>query len=227
MSFFNRQPAEQFDAPTSAVENISGDYTIDPTHSRIGFSTRHAMVTTVRGHFEEFAGTARVDTENPASSRVELTIKTSSIDTGVADREPVGDLRQPALPCLARRHRAARERALLDDQHVGALVVRAQGAGGQGDRVRDLLDHDLARREHAAQERPVGVVAVDGVGAVEQIGPEAGADVVADLAVVGGAAPGDVVLVEPATVGPVTEDQVVAVVALDLVVIDATLGECQ
>jgi polyisoprenoid-binding protein YceI len=87
MSFFNRQSAEQFDAPTSAVENISGDYTIDPTHSRIGFSTRHAMVTTVRGHFEEFAGTARVDTENPASSRVELTIKTSSIDTGVADRD--------------------------------------------------------------------------------------------------------------------------------------------
>jgi polyisoprenoid-binding protein YceI len=87
MSFFNRQAAEQFDAPTSAVENISGDYTIDPTHSRIGFSTRHAMVTTVRGHFSEFAGTAHVDTENPASSSVELTIKTSSIDTGVADRD--------------------------------------------------------------------------------------------------------------------------------------------
>ncbi len=87
MSFFNRQAAEQFDAPTSAVENISGDYTIDPTHTRIGFSARHAMVTTVRGHFSEFAGTAHVDTENPASSRVELTIQTSSIDTGVADRD--------------------------------------------------------------------------------------------------------------------------------------------
>jgi polyisoprenoid-binding protein YceI len=87
MSFFNRQSAEQFDAPTSAVEDISGDYTIDPTHSRLGFSTRHAMVTTVRGHFSEFSGTAHVDTANPAASSVKLTIQTASIDTGVADRD--------------------------------------------------------------------------------------------------------------------------------------------
>src|SRR4051794_13273526 len=87
MSFFNRQAAEQYDAPTAAVEDISGDYTIDPTHSRIGFSTRHAMVTTVRGHFSEFGGTARIDTANPANSRVELAIQTGSITTGVADRD--------------------------------------------------------------------------------------------------------------------------------------------
>ena len=87
MSFFNRQSAEQFDAPTTAVEDISGDYTIDPTHTRIGFSTRHAMVTTVRGQFTEFGGTAHVDTANPENSRVELTIQTASIDTGVADRD--------------------------------------------------------------------------------------------------------------------------------------------
>ena len=87
MSFFNRQAAEQFDAPTSVVEDIAGDYTIDPTHSRIGFSTRHAMVTTVRGQFKEFSGTAHVDTANPGESRVQLTISTPSIDTGVADRD--------------------------------------------------------------------------------------------------------------------------------------------
>ena len=40
-----------FDAGTSAVEDISGDYTLDITHTRIGFSARHAMVTTVRGQF--------------------------------------------------------------------------------------------------------------------------------------------------------------------------------
>ena len=87
MSFFNRQAAEQFDAPTAAVEDISGDYTIDPTHTRIGFSTRHAMVTTVRGQFTDFSGTAHVDTAEPANSRVDLTIQTASIDTGVADRD--------------------------------------------------------------------------------------------------------------------------------------------
>ena len=96
MNFFNRSrtataesPVENptFDAPTSAVEDISGDYTIDPTHTRLGFSARHAMVTTVRGQFTDFAGTAHVDTANPAASTVELTIRTASIDTGVADRD--------------------------------------------------------------------------------------------------------------------------------------------
>ncbi|MBI2243742.1 YceI family protein [Nocardioides sp.] len=87
MSFFNRKPAEAFDAPTAAVEDISGDYTIDPAHTRIGFSTRHAMVTTVRGQFGDFAGTAHVDAANPNNSRVEIVIQTASIDTGVADRD--------------------------------------------------------------------------------------------------------------------------------------------
>ncbi|WP_028643816.1 YceI family protein [Nocardioides sp. URHA0020] len=88
MSIFNRKSAEpQFDAPTTAVEDISGDYTIDPTHTRLGFSTRHAMVTTVRGQFTEFSGTAHVDAATPANSHVSLTIQTASIDTGVADRD--------------------------------------------------------------------------------------------------------------------------------------------
>ncbi|CAI9405796.1 YceI family protein [Nocardioides sp. T2.26MG-1] len=87
MSFLNRKSTETFDAPTAAVEDISGDYTIDPTHTRLGFSTRHAMVTTVRGQFTDFAGTAHVDTANPAASHVQLTIQTASIDTGVADRD--------------------------------------------------------------------------------------------------------------------------------------------
>ena len=88
MSIFSRKSAvDQFDAPTTAVEDISGDYTIDPTHSRLGFSARHAMVTTVRGHFSDFAGTAHVDAANPANSQVSLTIQTASIDTGVADRD--------------------------------------------------------------------------------------------------------------------------------------------
>ena len=76
-----------FDPATTVVTDIKGDYTLDPTHSRLGFSTRHAMVTTVRGQFTDFAGTAHVDAANPAASKVELTIQTGSVDTGVADRD--------------------------------------------------------------------------------------------------------------------------------------------
>jgi polyisoprenoid-binding protein YceI len=91
MNFFNRNKAtataDSFDAPTTVVQDITGDYTIDPTHSRLGFSARHAMVTTVRGQFTDFSGTAHIDAANPAASRVALTIQTASIDTGVADRD--------------------------------------------------------------------------------------------------------------------------------------------
>ncbi|MCW2796357.1 YceI family protein [Nocardioides sp.] len=89
MNFFNRKSdvlEHDFDAATNVVEDISGDYTIDATHSRIGFSARHAMVTTVRGQFTEFAGTAHVDAADPAKSSVSVTIETASVDTGVADR---------------------------------------------------------------------------------------------------------------------------------------------
>ena len=76
-----------FDPATTVVDDIAGDYTLDVAHSRLGFSARHAMVTTVRGAFKDFEGTAHVDTANPANSKVELTIRTDSIDTGVADRD--------------------------------------------------------------------------------------------------------------------------------------------
>ena len=78
---------EQFDTPTTVLSDIAGDYVIDPTHTRLGFSTRHAMVATVRGQFPDFSGEAHVDTANPADSKVSVTIKAAGIDTGVADRD--------------------------------------------------------------------------------------------------------------------------------------------
>jgi polyisoprenoid-binding protein YceI len=78
-------------APT--LTDISGDYTIDPAHSRIGFVARHAMVTKVRGAFKEFEGTAHVDVANPAASSVSIKISAGSVDTGVADRD--GHLASP------------------------------------------------------------------------------------------------------------------------------------
>ncbi len=89
MSIFSRKPAAEptFDAATSILDDLTGDYTIDPSHSRIGFSVRHAMVTTVRGAFGSFEGTAHVDSTEPGRSSVRLSIATASIDTGSADRD--------------------------------------------------------------------------------------------------------------------------------------------
>ena len=88
MSIFSRQPERDvFDAPSNLAEDLTGDYAIDTTHTRLGFSARHAMVTTVRGGFTDFEGNARIDTTNPAASHVEIVINAASIDTGVADRD--------------------------------------------------------------------------------------------------------------------------------------------
>ena len=76
-----------FDTPTTVLDDISGGYTIDPAHTRLGFSARHAMVATVRGSFKEFTGTAHVDTTNPADSKVEISIVANSIDTGQQQRD--------------------------------------------------------------------------------------------------------------------------------------------
>jgi polyisoprenoid-binding protein YceI len=72
---------------TTAHATLTGTYTIDPTHSRIGFVARHAMVTKVRGSFNEFEGSGYFDAERPAGSHLELRIQAASIDTRNEDRD--------------------------------------------------------------------------------------------------------------------------------------------
>lgn len=84
---------ESFDTPTTVLDDLSGDYTIDASHSRLGFTARHAMVTKVRGQFKEFSGTAHIDTADPSASTVSVTVQIASVDTGVADRD--GHLASP------------------------------------------------------------------------------------------------------------------------------------
>jgi polyisoprenoid-binding protein YceI len=73
--------------PTTAIEDLTGDYEFDVAHTRIGFVARHAMVTSVRGAFTEFDGSAHADVAEPAKSGARLTIKVASIDTGNEQRD--------------------------------------------------------------------------------------------------------------------------------------------
>lgn len=74
---------------TQAIDrsSLTGTYTIDPAHSRFGFVARHAMVTKVRGQFNEFDGTIEVDANDPTKSSAELVIQAASIDTRNAERD--------------------------------------------------------------------------------------------------------------------------------------------
>lgn len=65
---------------------VVGTWDIDPTHSTVGFSVRHMMVSKVRGYFREFSGEI-VTAEDPASSSVSATIDLSSIDTRQEQRD--------------------------------------------------------------------------------------------------------------------------------------------
>ena len=70
----------------STVNNYAGNFTIDPTHSEIGFTARHAMVTKVRGSFTEFSGTASSE-ENLNNAQINVEIDVNSVDTRNADRD--------------------------------------------------------------------------------------------------------------------------------------------
>ena len=66
---------------------LTGTYAIDASHSRFGFVARHAMVTKVRGSFNDFEGTATIDGSNPAASSVQVSISVDSIDTRNKQRD--------------------------------------------------------------------------------------------------------------------------------------------
>jgi polyisoprenoid-binding protein YceI len=71
----------------ATLAELSGSYVFDPAHTRIGFVARHAMVTKVRGSFNEFEGNAVIDAADLAKSSAQLTIQAGSIDTRQAQRD--------------------------------------------------------------------------------------------------------------------------------------------
>jgi polyisoprenoid-binding protein YceI len=72
---------------TTDFSSLTGTYTLDSVHSRLGFVARHAMVTKVRGAFNEFDATAEIDADDLSRSSVRVTIKTDSIDTRNEQRD--------------------------------------------------------------------------------------------------------------------------------------------
>jgi polyisoprenoid-binding protein YceI len=74
-------------ATATDLTNLSGDYTLDTAHSRLGFLARHAMVTKVRGLFKDFEGQIHIDGQDPTRSSAEVTIQVASIDSQQADRD--------------------------------------------------------------------------------------------------------------------------------------------
>ena len=71
---------------TTGLAMPAGTWTVDPTHTRIGFVARHMMVTKVRGSFAEFTASVEI-AEDPFRSSLSAEVRMASIDTGNPDRD--------------------------------------------------------------------------------------------------------------------------------------------
>lgn len=65
----------------------AGDYTLDKSHSLIGFTIRHNELALVGGRFKDFSGSIHYDNKDVSRSAVEFQAKVESIDTGVEGRD--------------------------------------------------------------------------------------------------------------------------------------------
>jgi polyisoprenoid-binding protein YceI len=91
-------------------------WTLDPSHSEIGFSVRHMMISKVRGNFASFSGTAEFDPEAIEQGSIAVQIEAASIDTRDENRD--GHLRSADF---------------LDVETYPALTFRSTSVEPRGD----------------------------------------------------------------------------------------------
>jgi len=74
-------------AASSSLATAMETYEVDPEHSAIVFRIKHLGITYVYGSFNELSGTLRIDDQAPANNSVQISAKTASVDTAVAQRD--------------------------------------------------------------------------------------------------------------------------------------------
>ena len=111
----------------AAVAERLHTYTIDPSHSQIGFKVRHLGFSKVRGRFDEFSGTVRMAPSQLATLKAEAVINAASVNTGVDDRDEhlrSGDFFDvEAYPKLTFEATEVREVSAYAFTLVGALTL--------------------------------------------------------------------------------------------------------
>lgn len=77
-------------APThapAAEAATATKWTLDPTHTTVGFSVRHLMITNVRGAFEKVQGTLRFDAGRPEATQLRAEVDVASVNTRETKRD--------------------------------------------------------------------------------------------------------------------------------------------
>ncbi|MEU3047163.1 YceI family protein [Streptomyces sp. NPDC006984] len=128
MGIFTRRTDTAVATVDPALAALTGEYTVDPAHSSLGFTVRHAMVTNVRGSFGSFEGTLVLDGRDPAASAASLDVDIASVDTGIADRD--AHLRSAdffdaeAFPAMTFRSTAAEQLGGASYRITGELTIK-------------------------------------------------------------------------------------------------------
>jgi polyisoprenoid-binding protein YceI len=63
------------------------EWTIDPSHTTVGFTVPHMVVSEVDGQFKQYKGQALLDEKNLQNSKVSFTIEAASVETGDKKRD--------------------------------------------------------------------------------------------------------------------------------------------
>ena len=100
-----------------------GIWNVDASHSTIGFTARHLMVTKVRGRFSTFSGALTI-AANPLESSLEASVDIASVSTGDAGRD--GHLTRPDF---------------FDAAHFPTMTLKSTSIVADGDDY--LLNGDL------------------------------------------------------------------------------------
>ena len=72
---------------TPSASAAAKDFAIDGTHSWMIFKVKHNNVSYAFGRFNKIAGAVKFDEAQPASTSLQITIETASIDTAHAGRD--------------------------------------------------------------------------------------------------------------------------------------------
>jgi polyisoprenoid-binding protein YceI len=64
-----------------------GEFAIDAVHSTVLFKCKHLNTSWSFGRFNDIQGSFQIDAKDPSKSRVEVTIRAESIDTGNKQRD--------------------------------------------------------------------------------------------------------------------------------------------
>lgn len=65
----------------------AGNYTVDSSHSNVGFKVKHLMISNVKGHFDKFKGSFEYDEKTNTLKELNGTIQVASINTGIEKRD--------------------------------------------------------------------------------------------------------------------------------------------